>query len=260
MKMHDSLKPLKTNKMKKSNIILLSAFVIALIAMLALMISVRSYISTNIIKGDGNITEQFRDIENFEKIKVRGNYKVHFTQDSIIELRLITDSNLHEYIETSVRNNELIIESRKSIMSGKDISVELSNLFITEVDASAAAHFTTVNELNLPELRLLANAGARIDITGFFENLSAVQNAGSRIILRGKADKLKLESNAGGSIDAYELEAGYADVEANAGASVNVNARELEAKASAGGTVNYTGNPVIFGMSTSAGGNIRARN
>ena len=246
--------------MKKSNIILLSAFVIALIAMLILMISVRSFISTSFIKGDGNITEQFREIENFERIKVRGNYKVQYTQDSILELRLITDSNLHEYIETSVRNNELVIESRKAILSGKDILLELSNVSITSVDASAAAHFTTINELNLPELKLLANAGARIDITGFFENLSAVQNAGSRIILRGKTDKLKLESNAGGSIDAYEMEAGYANVEANAGASLNVNASELEAKASAGGTVNYTGNPIIFGISTSAGGNIRARN
>lgn len=246
--------------MKKSNIILITAFVIVLIAMLALMFSVRSFISSSIIKGDGNITEQVREIDKFDKIKIRGNYKVHFTQDSIIELRLITDSNLHEYIETSVRNNELLIESRKSIMSGKDIRLELSNLVITHIEASASAHFTTVNELNLPDLNLLANAGARIDITGFFENLSAVQNAGSRIILRGKTDKLKLESNAGGSIDAYEMEAGYANVEANAGASLNVNASELEAKASAGGTVNYTGNPIIFGISTSAGGNIRARN
>ncbi len=246
--------------MKKSNIILISAFVVVLIAMLALMLSVRSFISSSIIKGDGNITEQFREIDNFDKIKIRGNYKVHFTQDSIIELRLTTDSNLHEFIETSVKNNELLIESRKSIMSGKDILLELSNVYISHVEVSASAHFTTVNELNIPELKLFANAGARIDITGFFENLSAVQNAGSRIILRGKADNLKLESNAGGSIDAYDMEAGYANVEANAGAIVNVNASELEAKASAGGTVNYTGNPVIFGISTSAGGNIRVRN
>jgi hypothetical protein len=247
-------------KMKKSNILLLSALGVALIAIIILLFSVRSFVSANIIKGDGNITEQFRDIENFEKIKIRGNYKVHFTQDSVLELRLITDSNLHEYVKTIVRNNELIIESKESIMSGKDINVKLSNLFITEIEATAAAHFTTVNELNLPELKLLASAGARIDITGFFENLTAIQNAGARIVLSGKADRLKLESNAGGNIDAFELEAGYADVEANAGASVNVNARELEARASAGGTINYTGNPVLFGISTTAGGSIRQRN
>ncbi len=254
------LQPLKMTKMKKSNILLLSALGFTLIAIIVLLFSVRSFVSANIIRGDGNITEEFRDIANFEKIRIRGNYKVQFTQDSVIELRLITDSNLHEYVRTSVRNKELIIESKESIMSGKDISVKLSNLFITEVDVTAAAHFTTVNELNLPELSLLSSAGARIDITGFFENLTAIQNAGSRIVLRGKADKLKLESNAGGSIDAFELEAGYANVEANAGASVNVNARELEARASAGGTVNYTGNPVLYGISTTAGGNIRQRN
>ena len=246
--------------MKKSNLILLIALGISIVLIVAFLISLRINLSAAFQRGDGNILEQMREINDFEKVRIKGNYIVHYTQDSVVELKLITDSNLHEFIKTTVKNRELVIESYHPVISSKDIRIELSNAFISEIEATGSAQFISENKLYLPFLSLVANAGARIEIEGIFETLNAIQNAGSMIVLQGSADKLKLESNAGGTIDAFEMEAGYAKAVANAGASVNVNTRELDATAVAGGNVNYIGSPIIHGINTSAGGNVRSRN
>lgn len=224
------------------------------------MIFIRSNLKKGFQLGDGNITENYISVEEYDKIKVRGNYNVMFTQDSIIELKVITDSNLHEFIRAEVKSGELIIESLEPVLSKEDIRVELSNASISSIEVSGSARFQTTNKLFLTKLRVVANAGARIEIEGFFEHLSAIQNTGSRIFLKGESEVLELESNAGGSINAFEMESGSANAVATTGASIDVNTNELNASASAGGSVTYTGNPVIVGINTSAGGRIGSRN
>ncbi|MFN2394377.1 MAG: head GIN domain-containing protein [Bacteroidales bacterium] len=246
--------------MKKSNLILLTAFIIIIITMVIMMVFLRSNLKKEYHLGNGDITENYIAVDDFEKIKIRGNYKVFFTQDSIIELKVITDSNLHEYIRTEIKRGELIIESSEPVLSKEDIRVELSNASINSIDVSGSARFHTTDRLYLTELKVVANAGARVEIEGFFERLSAIQNAGSRIFLKGESEVLELESNAGGSINAFDMEAGSANAAATAGANIDVNAKELNASASAGGSVTYMGNPVIVGINTSAGGRIRSRN
>ncbi len=246
--------------MKKSNLILLTAFIIITVLMVVMMIFIRSNLKKGFQLGDGNITENYISVEEYDKIKVRGNYNVMFTQDSIIELKVITDSNLHEFIRAEVKSGELIIESLEPVLSKEDIRVELSNASISSIEVSGSARFQTTNKLFLTKLRVVANAGARIEIEGFFEHLSAIQNTGSRIFLKGESEVLELESNAGGSINAFEMESGSANAVATTGASIDVNTNELNASASAGGSVTYTGNPVIVGINTSAGGRIGSRN
>ena len=246
--------------MKKSNLILLIALGISIVLIVAFLISLRINLSAAFQRGDGNILEQMREINDFEKVRIKGNYIVHYTQDSVVELKVITDSNLHEFIKTTVKNRELVIESYQPVISSKDIRIELSNAFLSAVEATGSAQFISENKLYLPFLSLVANAGARIEIEGIFETLNAIQNAGSMIVLEGRADRLKLESNAGGTIDAFEMEAGYTQAVATAGANINVNTKELEATAIAGASVRYIGDPIIHGSNTSAGGNVRSRN
>ncbi|MFW5687336.1 MAG: head GIN domain-containing protein [Bacteroidota bacterium] len=246
--------------MKKSNLLLLIALGLILIAILAGTISVRSMLFANVIKGDGNIVETPRDINSFEKINIKGRYKVFYTQDTTQQLVLRADANLHEYIVTTIRNNELVIKSNQPIRSDSELHIELSNPNITHIEASANAGFFTRNSVTLPLLYITSNAGSEVNVEGIFESLFATQNAGSDIILRGQTNLLNLISNAGGNIDASQMEAQSASVETNAGASAIVNAEEIDAKANAGGSIRYLGDPVFRSMNTSAGGSIGAAN
>ncbi|TVQ17273.1 MAG: DUF2807 domain-containing protein [Bacteroidetes bacterium] len=242
--------------MKKSNLILLIALGIIIIISITGIFVLKSNLFATITFGEGNIVQSERDIPSFEKIKINGRYNVYFTQDSPRELIIFTEENLHEFIRTDVRNNELYISSSQPIRSNSEIRIELSNDFLTHVEVSASGKFFTTRAIALPLLHLTANAGSTMDVEGIFESLFALQNAGATLKLRGETDKLNLESNAGGSLDASQMRATSATARANAGASIIVNAAELDAEANAGGSVRYLGDPVFKSMRTSAGGSI----
>jgi len=242
--------------MKTSNKILLSALAVIIVAIVAGLITTRTMIYSNITRGDGNITETSKSVDSFEKIKVTGKYKVYFTQQPGHNLTLTTDANLHEFISTEVRNNELIIRSIQPIRSSSDFEIELTAPILTQIETNASAHFSSRSPLELPILSILANAGSRMDIDGIFDQLKVTQNAGANITLKGKTNSLSIDSNAGGHVEATELEAQSAIVNSNAGASANVNAANINANASAGGRIGYIGNPVFEGMSSNAGGSI----
>ena len=246
--------------MKKSNLLLLIALIVVLISILIAGITARTIFYAGFVEGEGNPQQTERSIPSFEKVKVTGNYNVYFTQDSIEKLLLIADANLHEYILTEVVNNELIIRSSKPIRSSNELRIELSALNLTHAEASAGAGFYSRAPLILPMLHLTASGGAKIEIDGIFETLHAYQNAGSNMVLSGRTNHLAIESNAGGRVNAADLEAETASVEANAGASAIVNAKEVEANANAGASIHYIGDPIFHGMQTSAGGNIRRFN
>jgi hypothetical protein len=243
--------------MKTSNKILLGALILVSLVILTGLLITKSKLTSALTQGDGNIVELTRDIGNFEQLKVVGNFHVNYTQDGATKLTLSADENLHELIETEVRNNELNIRQKARISSKDRFKIELSSPSLTNVEASASARFISRNKVVSDRLSLLANAGAHMEIEGDFQTLDADQNAGAKIILRGTARNLNIETNAGGSVDATEMEANQVTVSANAGASARVNAKELNASANAGGSVWYIGEPVMKNISTSAGGNIR---
>ncbi len=246
--------------MKTSNKILIISFAIVVVLLLAGLITTRSIIYASFTSGDGSVTETRRQVEAFENIKITGKYQVYFTQGPGGELLLSADANLHEFITTEVRNGELVIESNEPIRSSNEFRIEVSSPTLRRVEAMAASGFFTTNPLNLPELDLFGNAGSRMEVEGTFETVKVEQNAGANITLHGQTDKLEIISNAGGIVDAYELEAQSAEVEANAGASARINALEIDASANAGASIKYIGSPNFKDMSTNAGGSISKRN
>jgi hypothetical protein len=246
--------------MKTSNKILLAAFIITAVLLFAAMAAMRSMIYQNVVQGDGNVVEQQRGASDFTRVIIRGNFQVYYSQSDNTELTVIADSNLHDHIRTEIKGDELVISTRQPIRSRNDLRINISNPYLTFVEASAAAGFFSSYPLELQNLRLNCNAGARMDVSGNFESLHVTQNAGAKVKLAGTAQNLEVTSNAGGTVDAMELESNFARVEANAGASISVNAAEIEASANAGGSIRYSGDPSFRSMNTNAGGSIRKQN
>jgi len=242
--------------MKTSNKILLITMGIILGFILAGLIISKSMIFSAATQGDGNKVEMQRQVEDFTRIKVNGNYKVNFTQDDNRTVMVIADENLMEFISTDVSGNELVIRSSQPIRPSSEILVEVKAPVLERVESNASARFYSQGNLSQDEIYLLSNAGALIDIEGVFRHVDAHQNAGALIVLIGTTDTFKATSNAGGTIDATGLEAQSAIVEANAGADIRLNTQKLEASANAGGSIRYIGNPIIEAVNTNAGGSI----
>lgn len=246
--------------MKKSNKILLVALIVFVVVALGIVFRINSLVKTDAIKGTGTLTEKMVDIPEFSKIVVNGKYIVSYTSDNERKVQVVADENLQEYITAEVRNDALVIESSDYIHSRHDLEVNISNPTLQEVMLNGAAQFSTTNELTADRFTLTANAASNAELRGTFDQLVANQNAASSITLKGTANMLTIESNAAGSVDASQLKAKNADVEANAAAEAKVNADTLSAKATSAGKIRYFGNPVISTMDVNSAGNVRQIN
>ncbi len=245
--------------MRKGKRYLLSVVLLAIGAFGLETMGWESELRAEMIEGNGRVVEQLRTVAPWEKIKIKGSYHVLFTQDDQRSVVVKADENLQELIRTDVRGDELVIESAGPLRSRSTLQVVITNPHVTEVTATAAARFITQNELSAPVLKLVADAAAFIDVKGDFQTLHVSQKAGSIIRLSGKTQTLEARSSAGGTIDAFDLPAASAHVRADAGASADVSAGELNAKASSGATINYSGNPVISNVKADSGGRVGAR-
>jgi hypothetical protein len=246
--------------MKKSNLILVSTLAVIMVVILLGMVVVRIKYSAPAVQGDGNIVTQERAVSDFNRIRVSNHYNVAFTQDDMKSVVVTADGNLMDLILTRVENDVLVIESNQRLRSRNEIRLDISNSELVEVTASRAARFITKNQLNLPSLILTGNAGSFMDVNGIIGSVKIVQNAGSRLILKGKGEEMEAEANAGGQIEAFDFETEKAKVVANAGSQIDVNAKELDIRATSGSNIRYIGTPLISNINLNSGASATARN
>jgi hypothetical protein len=86
-------------------------------------------------------------------------------------------------------------------------------------------------------------------------------SGGADVILIGSTEYLKAETSGGSDLKAMDLIAQRAELRASGGSDIKIHVEdELDAKASGGADIIYTGNPGIVNTSTSASGDIKQRN
>lgn len=67
------------------------------------------------IKGNRDVTEKIRQVDEFDRIKVSRGMNVCITQGSPAKVMVIADNNLHEVIETKVEGGVLKITVKENI-------------------------------------------------------------------------------------------------------------------------------------------------
>ena len=68
------------------------------------------------IRGNGNITTQTRSAGSFNSIDVSGSIDVYIKQDSAPSVKVETDDNLQQYVETFRDGDVLRIKTQEGII------------------------------------------------------------------------------------------------------------------------------------------------
>lgn len=245
--------------MKTSNKILLGALILVVLGMTLSAAYLKTNVLGDVVQGDGNVVQEDRPVEAFDKIEIGGNFKVYFTQESPSKLVVSADNNLMEYILSEVVDGELRIYSKNRIQS-RNIQLDISSSDIRQITAAAGANVIGRNPITTPQLTLIGSAGGQLDLEAMVEQLIVNLSAGSRATLSGQADEAEYEASAGSRLSAYDLEAKRVDASGSAGSTLEVNATEsLSAEGSAGTGIYYAGTPVINELNLSAGAAIHQR-
>lgn len=214
-------------------------FVLAGIGLIGCTVSVR---------GSGDIVEEGREVSNFDRVALDGVGEVILTQGDSYSLVVEAEDNLMEYIKTSVRGDELIIniKSRRPILPSRPIKfyVTTPNLEAVSVDGAGTV---TIDELNTGSLELDINGSGHVTIDELDADsvLVGIDGVGD-LDLTGTADALKININGSGNFNGRSLESQSASVNIDGLGNATINVENnLEVDVNGAGQVVYYGDPTL---------------
>lgn len=209
------------------------------------------------MRGNGNVTEEVRQLREFDEIEVSRGMNVYITYGSPAKVVVVADNNLHDVIITDVDGDVLKVYAEANIREATEKKVMITIDKLTVIEASSGSNVYTQGPFTAGHTQLKAGSGSNMTMEFNAEHLEAKCTAGSNMILSGTSRESELEANSGANLKAEALKSDKCKMKASSGANVYATVlNQLEAKASSGGTVVYYGNPATTSVESSSGGNI----
>lgn len=191
-------------------------------------------------KGSGTIATESHKLRDFKGIDVSGVFQVEVTAQKDFAVEVEADDNLLPLIQTEVRDGVLHIESEGRISTDNGLKVRIFAPDITSIDASGVSK-VTVADINNDYLRVCASGATKAVVTG-------------------STARLSVEVSGASAVDAENLRAQNAEVEASGASSVSVFATgELRTDASGASKIVYGGTPTNVEKSSSGASTIREK-
>ncbi len=176
------------------------------------------------VRGNGDFTNEVRDIKEFDEIEVSGAFVVYVRVGDEPSLEVDADDNLLRLITTKVRGNKLIIEQRKNLRSSRDIVVRVSTPDLNEVGASGANEIF-VKGINSRDFKVSMSGACEFEADG-------------------ETQFLDVDISGAGYVNTKDLYADEVKIDISGAASADVYASDfLDAQVSGAGSINYYGDP-----------------
>lgn len=129
---------------------------------------------------------------------------------------------------------------------------------IRSLNASAGAQVSHEGTLNAGDFELSTDTGANADVEIDAQSVEVVVGEGGVLRLAGACRVLDAKMTTGGVLKGRDLIAHTVYVSANTGSNASVHASdEIDASASLGASISYSGDPKIVKVKESLGGSVR---
>lgn len=207
------------------------------------------YINKRTVNGNGELSNETRNISSANKIKLEGSMDVDLIPGSSPSVKVIADKNLLQYIETKNDNGELVIKVSDdyNLKSSNQIKVEVTTPTLESLDVAGngkvngKGKFTSSNKFDLD---LAGNSDVDIEINTPSVDVSI---AGSgNIEVKGETKKLDVSIAGSGNFKGDNLMAEDADVSVAGSGDVHVFAdSKLDVQVMGSGDVYYKGNAQV---------------
>ena len=212
------------------------------------------------VSGNGNVTEETRNIHGFNSLKVSSGIDVFITQSDDEYLRLRADENLMEHIKTEVEDGKLRIYTDVNIRMAKSKNVYLGYKKLVSVQISSAGDVEGENTMQADDLELkLSSAGdLKLEVTA--DEIKLGISSSGNATLSGRTGYLDADLSSAGNLNAFDLETARAEVSVSSAGNARVYVTdEARFRCSSAGDIVYKGDPEILDMQTSSAGNIRKK-
>ena len=203
---------------------------------------------------------EVRNVTGFSKIDVSEGIKVELTLGNKEFVEVTANEEYIDLVITEVSDGELDIYIKGNNWNSKNrkVLVKVTATKVESIDVSSGASVTSQNLIESDELEMSASSGSSLKIAFKAKDASCDVSSGATAKLKGVAKYFDTEASSGSSIHASEVIAVKVKADVSSGASISVHAEEeIDAEASSGGSIKYSGSPKMVDVDKSSGGSVR---
>ena len=215
-----------------------------------------------VVRGDGNVVKKERPAGSFSKVKVSTGIDVYLTQGDKPSITVEADENLHEYIITEIRDDELYVrhENDINVREAERERVYVTMKDIKSLSTTSAGDIIGETPVRTDNLELDASSAGDIKIEVYAKQIKLDASSSGDITLDGETDMLEADLSSAGDLNAYNLKTREADISVSSAGDADVFVTEkLTARASSAGDVNYKGDPKYIDTHASSAGGIHKK-
>ncbi len=214
------------------------------------------------IKGDGNIVTIERSVGDYDGVALAGWFDVDLVEGREGELTLEGESNLLEYVQTEVKNGNLVIKVERGVNLrpsswGKGIRITVPVESISEVSLSGSGDIVGKTRIESNNFSTRIAGSGDISLMVEAERVEAALSGSGDINLSGRTMDFDVQVSGSGDIKAYDLEAEHVTAAVSGSADIKVTANQsIDARVSGSGDIHYRGNPKKINSKSSGSGDI----
>jgi hypothetical protein len=210
--------------------------------LIALMGISQATLATN-DKTPEDVTIQTRTMPAFTGLKVGGAFNVTIIQGEPQEVKVETDADLQEKIQTEVSNGTLSISS-KGIRNPKKLNIFITVPHLTMIEASGASTIKTEGILKEDVLTLEASGASNVSLTVDYQKLNSEISGAADVKLNGRAVSHSSEVSGAGSLKSYDLECDTLNIEVSGAGDARVDVKQMAyTDISGAGSLKYKTSP-----------------
>jgi len=233
-----------------------------LIAIFAL-ISLNSFCQPwETIKGNGQIKKETREVSDYSSLLSRGSMNVQIAYGNSNSIVVEADENLLPYIETTVEDGKLIIQSKKKVnlKSTSKMTVYVSMTKINSLHLSGSGNINGNGAFSNSGKTDIAISGSGNIKLGFdsFKDLDLSVSGSGNMDLKGKAtNNITAAVSGSGNIECSDISSNDVDAKISGSGNIKVYAnKSIDAKISGSGNVYYKGTAANISSKVAGSGKV----
>ncbi|TCZ70576.1 head GIN domain-containing protein [Flaviaesturariibacter aridisoli] len=212
------------------------------------------------VNGNGVRSTQSRSVGSFDRVEITGSVDVELAQAAAPGVRVETDENLQEYVETEVDGNTLHIRTRSGVnlREHAGLKVFVSAASFREVEVTGSGNVAGAGKLSgdKMQLRVTGSGNARLDVD--VPQMEVEVTGSGTVLLSGTTRVFRSETHGSGTIKAFGLLSEETRVEVSGSGDAEVFAsKKLEVEVSGSGDVAYKGTAAVVHQEVHGSGSVR---
>ncbi len=211
------------------------------------------------------VVREDRKVSSYDGVKVSTGIDVFIRQGSAQSVTVEADEDDIEDLRTEVKGGVLNIyfENKSSFWNWDQRSgkVYVTVTDIKLVKSSSGSEVIGETVLVSDYLEVESSSGSDLKLHVKVKTLKAESSSGSDMQLSGEVDYFEASSSSGSDLEAIDLTARKARLRASSGSDLSVSVTDdIEAHASSGSDITYSGRPQYVNIDESSGGDVSRRN